>query len=496
MAEVDDNIREIEWRDLVDTMLVFVCIDTPHDILALMWFRDGLFAAFLSAFLLFQLQPNSTDVTMDMLIHISQQLNNSTTPAFVPTPFQVSSNAPAVNMLFFLSLTLFLIDAFLAMLVKGWLHEFDRGWRKYTVAHLRAQERERRLQEIERWKLHELVSLLPTLIQGSLLLLCIGLLLLIFPLHLPSAIFCSFAFIIVVGFNGFITYISTVNDYAPFSSLVSRLLAHGLEIVQTYTWCTTSAIRFYNHSLLHLQEQQSDAETMWPLPSKNKHIQPHKPDSNEKSKVTPRSHFDIDPQTHVHVLKWLVSTTAETVENIPNFLELLEQPVKSSTIRPSNVEKWRELFGITFRLLKNQSSLPVSTAWTLARTMMLCYNRDAADFQLCLTLQHHLGSWETDDQRPHMPLNALFSFYFGCWIDDYRREGYWNDQWRAIAFLEPSEAADVELLWMVLAGMVIATWWPCGMTYLGHTFPYMVIRGTEHMVSYCFVWHTIVFLFV
>jgi len=123
--------------------------------------------------------------------------------------------------------------------------------------------------------------------------------------------------------------------------------------------------------------------------------------------------------------------------------------VKSSTIQPSNVEKWRELFGITFGLLKNQSSLPVSTAWTLARTMMLCYDCDAADLQLCLTLWHHLGSWETDDQRPHMPLNALFSFYFGCWIDDYRREGYWNDQWQAIAFLEPSEAAGVELLWMV-----------------------------------------------
>jgi len=49
---------------------------------------------------------------------------------------------------------------------------------------------------------------------------------------------------------------------------------------------------------------------------------------------------------------------------------------------------------------------------------------------------------------------------------------------------------------VVLAGTVIATRWPRGMTYLGHTSPYMVIRGTERMVSYCFVWHTIVSLFV
>jgi hypothetical protein len=201
----------------------------------LIWFQDGLFAAFLSAFLVFlipQLQANSTDVAMDVLIHISQQLSNSTTPAFEPTAFQVPSNAAAVNMLFFLSLALVLIDAFLAMLVKGWLQEFDRGWRKYTVAHLRAQERERRLQELERWKLPELVALLPILIQGSLLLFCIGLLVLIVPLHPPSGILCSLLFVAVVGFYGFTTYVSIVNNYAPFSSPVSRLFARGFALLR------------------------------------------------------------------------------------------------------------------------------------------------------------------------------------------------------------------------------------------------------------------------
>ena len=27
MAAVDDNIREVEWQDLADTVLVFVCVD-------------------------------------------------------------------------------------------------------------------------------------------------------------------------------------------------------------------------------------------------------------------------------------------------------------------------------------------------------------------------------------------------------------------------------------------------------------------------------------
>ena len=38
MAAVEDNIREVEWRDLADTVLVFVCLDAHHDIWLLIWF--------------------------------------------------------------------------------------------------------------------------------------------------------------------------------------------------------------------------------------------------------------------------------------------------------------------------------------------------------------------------------------------------------------------------------------------------------------------------
>jgi len=473
MAAVEDNIREVEWRDLADTVLVFVCTDAPYDVWLLMRFQDGLFAAFLSAFLIFlipQLQPNSTDIAMDVLIHISQQLSNSTTPAFEPTAFQVSPSAAAVNMLFFLSLALVLIDAFLAMLVKGWLQEFDRGWRRYTVAHLRAQERERRLQELERWKLHELVGLLPILIQGSLFLFCIGLLVLIFPFHFPSAIVCSLMFLSVVGFYVFTTYVSIVNNHAPFSSPVSRLFARGLAMLQTPHIPITqtfrriaSAISFHSRPLLSSQGQQEEVDTpneaTQPLPSNNRVAnvaQPHNPDA------VPRSRSSIDPQTHVHVLERLVTATEEAVENIPIFLELLDQPVKDLTLRPRTVEKWKELLHITFRLLGDQSTFSVSTAWTLARTMTICYNHDTADQQLYFTLQNHLGSRETGDEKSRMPLNILFSSYLSFWL----RQSDGRDLCRTIAFLEPSDAADAELLWMVntsdrtMRGRSMSFWGP------------------------------------
>ena len=458
MAAVDDNIWEVEWRDLADTVLVFVCMCTLDDIWLLIWFQDGLFAAFLSAFLVFlipKLEPNSTDVAMDILIHISQQLSNSTTPAFVPTAFQASSNAIAVNMVFFLSLAFVLVDAFLAMLVKGWLQEFDRGWRKYNVAHLRAQERERRLQEFDSWKLHELVALLPILIQGSLLLFSVGMLLLIFPLHLPSAILCSCVLVFVVGFYGFTTYKSIRNTYAPFSSSVSRLLAQGLETLRTWRALITqrlaSTARFFrpSHSSQgHQSDTGASHETTQSLPSDHglvKPMQPHKLDAAEKSKVAPRSRSDINPQTHADVLERLLSTTAEAVENIPIFLALLDQPVKDPTLRPYSVRKWKELLHITLRLLKDPPTLPVSFAWTLARTTMICYSRKTADRQLCLTLQRHLGSLKAADQNPRIPLNRLFSSYWSFWLDQSKLA----DLLQTVAFLQPSDDADAELLWMV-----------------------------------------------
>ena len=458
MAAVDDSIREAEWRDLADTVLVFVCIDTLQGTHLLIWSQDGLFAAFLSAFLVYlvpQLQPSSTDVALDALIHISKQIYNTTTPAFEPTPFQVPPNVAAVNMLFFLSLALVLVDAFLAMLVKGWLHDFDRGWRKYTIAHLRAQERERRLQELKRWKLRELVALLPILIQGSLLLFCIGLLVLLFPIHFPSAILCLSAFILVVCFYGFTTYVSIVNDYAPFSSPMSRLLTRGLGILHFHVTRdarhTASATRS-NNPPIPSQEQRAGVDAphkaTQPLSSNNgvaKPTQPDNSDSAEKGKVVPRSRAGIDPQTHVHVLERLVSTTVEAVESVPIFLELLDQPVKDNTLRPFDVDKWKELLQSTLGLLRDRPTFPLSAACTLARTMMICYNRESPDRQLCLTLQQYLGSRESGGQSSRLPLNHLFSSWLGLWLG--QSTSY--DVWRAIAFLEPSDAADSELLWMV-----------------------------------------------
>ena len=332
---------------------------------------------------------------MDVLIHISKQLSNSTTPEFEPTAFQISSSIAVANMLFFLSLGLILYDALLAMLLKGWLHSFARGWRKHTVAQLRAQKRERRLQQLKSSGFLDLVHPLQQITQLSVILFLVGVVVLIFPLHRPSGSLLS----VVLAYCFIVNYIiiggAIVDQCLQIMSVISRVL--NLSLDPTFRML---------YGAFH----------------------PH-----------------IGPETHILVMERLVSTTVEAVENIPIFLELFDQPVKDATLRPFNMKKWKELLHFTLGSLRDQPTLPVSAAWTLAHTMIICYNCETADRQLCRTLQHQLGNRETGDQRPRMPFNRLSSSYLSFWLGDLNLD----DLSQTIAFLEPSDAADAELLWMV-----------------------------------------------
>ena len=384
---------------------------------------------------------------MEALVRISQQISNSTTPAYAPTEFTVSPSIAAVNGLFFLSLALVLIDAFLAMLVKSWLQEFDRGWKKYTVANLRAQEREQRLRGLERWKLAELVALLPILIQMSLLFFSIGLLVLLFPIHLISAIISSLALVTVLAFYVITTSVSIFDAYAPFSSPVSR----GFTILIDTLWATWVTWHI-SHPLPpqgHEAKINSSRQSSLGNNRNTRPLPPQGDDGIEKRTVVARSRFQVNPQMHVNILERLVMITAEAVENIPVFLDLLDQPVKYPTVRPSNIEKWKQLLHITLGLLGevDPSFFSDSAAWTIARTMMFCYDGETTDEQLSRRLIHRFGHTGSSQTSRHKPLNSLYAPYmdYSCGFSTIDR-GILS---HTIASLEPSDDADLELLWMV-----------------------------------------------
>jgi hypothetical protein len=118
----------------MNAILVVVCLSHSSDVFsAYAISQASLFAAFLSAFLVETtklLQEDPNDIMKAAIIHLSAQFSNSSAVgAFQSPPFQVTGNDVLVNVFLLTSLALNLVAVVVAMLVKQWNREFDRGIR-------------------------------------------------------------------------------------------------------------------------------------------------------------------------------------------------------------------------------------------------------------------------------------------------------------------------------------------------------------------------------
>ena len=151
-------------------------------------------------------------------------MQNNTSGPYVAPVFSPPPYAVAVNALFFASLGIVLVAAFLCMLVKGWIRELDRKLQGIPDLEKRAVIKELREQGLARWRLPEIIIFLPSLIHISLVLFFIGLALYLLQVH-PLPAFLSIAIFglgVLVYFLSII--ISAVDDFAPFRSMYSRAL--------------------------------------------------------------------------------------------------------------------------------------------------------------------------------------------------------------------------------------------------------------------------------
>src|SRR6201990_2957679 len=126
--------------------------------------QAALFAGFLSAFLielLSRLEPDPLDTIQDVLIYQTQMMRNSTLGPYVQAEFSPPEYIVVVNALFYASLGIMLLAAFIAMLIKTWVGEFNRGLQGMTIPEQRAKTREFRYLGMEYWKLHWMGELLP-----------------------------------------------------------------------------------------------------------------------------------------------------------------------------------------------------------------------------------------------------------------------------------------------------------------------------------------------
>ena len=164
------------------------------------------------------------DIIQDILIYQTQMMRNLSLGPYPQTEFSPPEYIVVVNALFYASLGVMLLAAFIAMLIKSWVREFDRGLQAMSLPEQRAKTREFRYLGIEYWRLPEMVSILPLLIQISLLLFAIGLMIFLFQISKPSfgvttAIF-GFGFL----YYAITTSISVFVTSSPFHSPLSRAL--------------------------------------------------------------------------------------------------------------------------------------------------------------------------------------------------------------------------------------------------------------------------------
>ena len=366
--------------------------------------QSGLFAAFLSAFLIYAITLFQPDISTDILQHISLQLSNSSTPAFTSSPADAaqSINITAANALFFASLALVILDAFLAMLIKSWLRDFDRSYQVINIPELRAKERERRLQGVERWRMEDLVSALPILIQISLFLFCAGLMVLLSTLNIFVTGITGILFACGLCIYATTTLISIYDPYAPYPSPISRTLAEPVRRWSTSLAATASQWRerlmlYHSRTSVTIRSMamgfrgdtdgglldNPDSE----LPALVDHDCSQHPGQPCPSigdplvyatfasiiRDIPKENKEVrwTRQTHADILKRMIETTPAGNDNIPLFLAILDQPLTHGYLRPQSVTVWKKLFDLSFPVLKSNPSL-VTPA--ILRTLIRTWN--------------------------------------------------------------------------------------------------------------------------
>ncbi|KAJ8085423.1 hypothetical protein PM082_004239 [Marasmius tenuissimus] len=194
--EVMKRVEEIDggmergWKEDIDTLLVFA----------------GLFSAVVTAFTIESYQwlsEDPSDQNIAILTHISTQFHNQSASAFEPTPFVPSASVIRINVFWFLSLILALVDALFGLMCKQWLREFRRPTKTRTPEQWLSL-RCFRSESFERWHVPSFLAALPIILEMALFCFFAGLLELLWTKHpIP------FAFAVIVIGCAVTFYIAT-----------------------------------------------------------------------------------------------------------------------------------------------------------------------------------------------------------------------------------------------------------------------------------------------
>lgn len=195
------------------------------------------------------LQPDNSEVTVQLLTIIAKQQfpplstssglssPNQTQLYTPPSQFRAPASAVRVNLLWFGSLSCSLIAASLGMLTKQWLREY------LSIANSTPREllriRQYRHIYLTRWKVPQLIAILPLLLQLSLTLFLVGLIDLLWSIHPPVATLVTIPTVIWILIYLATTCAPTFFPHCPFKSPQARvfyMLSHPFRKVFQCVW--------------------------------------------------------------------------------------------------------------------------------------------------------------------------------------------------------------------------------------------------------------------
>ncbi|THH32247.1 hypothetical protein EUX98_g1952 [Antrodiella citrinella] len=193
-----DEVTIKGWKEDIDTLLVFA----------------GLFSAVLTAFIVEiykQLQPDPATLTVEILQQISVILVSRDTSQNVTNqdllPASTASPPPSwairVNTVWFTALVFSLIAALIGIIAKQWLRGYITGMSTSSRESVRL--RQYRHDGLVRWRVAEIIGVLPVLLQIALVLFLYGLLELLWTLDNTVASVVTVVTVISLSF-----YFSTI----------------------------------------------------------------------------------------------------------------------------------------------------------------------------------------------------------------------------------------------------------------------------------------------
>ncbi|PVG01063.1 hypothetical protein CPB86DRAFT_137795 [Serendipita vermifera] len=160
---VVDNELVKDWTSSLNFLLIFAAI----------------FSSVLSAFIIESkklLERDPADVMVDALIFFINNAANGTQTPYTRTSFSPEPYAVSVNCLFFASLTASIVAALASVVSLQWVAEYDAAVsRSGSSPEGRVKRRQFRYGGMEKWKMQEIIAVLPVLLYCSLILFFVGL---------------------------------------------------------------------------------------------------------------------------------------------------------------------------------------------------------------------------------------------------------------------------------------------------------------------------------